>query len=333
MKKESIRIFALILVLAMAFAVVGCGSTEPAVKTGGTQTGTEASGTEAVSTEGHYKIGLSISDKSLPFFGVIESVIREKIEANGDTLVAVDAGNDLQTQINQIEDLIAQDIDILLLIPRDNKGVLPALVACKDAGIPVISVDQEPFDTEYLTSHVASDNYDCGKVIGTHMAKILPEGSKILVIQASFAESITNRVKGMKEAAEAAGVTYDYIDVEYTGDQEPLTLIEDALQANSDLDAIYGPYEAFSLAAAAAVQSARLNIPVFGVDASPSEKAAIKEGAITATAAQSPYKIGDQVIITVYDVLKGVEVENRYLIPSFIVDANNVDEYGTTDWQ
>lgn len=58
--------------------------------------------------------GFTVTTNNNPFFAEIEDAVREVIEANGDVLITSDPQSDLQTQISQCEDMIAQGIDCLL---------------------------------------------------------------------------------------------------------------------------------------------------------------------------------------------------------------------------
>ena len=53
---------------------------------------------------------------------------------------------------------------------------------------------------------------------------------------------------------------------------------------------------------------------------------------MTATGAQSPINI-KQCVEVAYQILAGQEVEKEIKVPTFLIDASNVDQYGTDGWQ
>ena len=52
-----------------------------------------------------------------------------------------------------------------------------------------------------------------------------------------------------------------------------------------------------------------------------------------ATAAQSPINIGKESVAVAYKILSGESVEKNILVPTFLIDKNNVAEYGLDGWQ
>ncbi|MCD8362425.1 MAG: substrate-binding domain-containing protein [Lachnospiraceae bacterium] len=323
------------LCLAMVFSLVACGSSSgTTTETAGEEATEDASDvgeTEESTEEQHYKIGFSFQDASQPFHTTIRDEIQSIVEANGDTFIYADPAMDQQLQIDQIEDMITQEIDILVLNAVENDGVLPALEACKNAGIPIIAYDARPVDDGYIVSYIASDNVTAGGLIGEYAMEQLEEGSKVGIMYFPYSDSIINRTDGFESTV---GDYFEVVRGEVTVGYI-LETAEDMIQANPDLDAIFGPYEGFSIVAAAAVQAAGLGdtVQVYGVDGSPSEKEAIESGEMTATAAQSPVSIADKTAEVMYQYLAGEEVESEYLLDSFIIDADNVAEYGTDGWQ
>ena len=72
---------------------------------------------------------------------------------------------------------------------------------------------------------------------------------------------------------------------------------------------------------------------IYGVDGSPDVKALLKDTMIEGTGAQSPITIGKTIAETAYKWLDGEEVEEFIPIETFLVTADNVDDYGTDGWQ
>ena len=97
--------------------------------------------------------------------------------------------------------------------------------------------------------------------------------------------------------------------------------------------AIFGGNDPTALGAYAAAEAAGSDALIYGVDGSPDVKALVAEGGITGTGAQSPINIGKTIAEVYYQWLDGEEVEARYPIETFMINADNVAEYGTDGWQ
>ena len=90
----------------------------------------------AASAEGHV-FGYTCMDLTNPFHIAMRDAMKAAIEANGDTLVDIDGRLDQTKQNEVIEDLLAQDIEVLFLNPVDSASVQPELEACASKGILV----------------------------------------------------------------------------------------------------------------------------------------------------------------------------------------------------
>ena len=286
--------------------------------------------------KGPFKFGYTCMDGSNPFFVVIEKTIREAVEANGDTLVSTDPANDATRQVSQIEDMIAQDLDAIFLNPVDAEGIRPALDQLKQAGVPIINFDAEVADMSYITSYVGSDNYNAGKVCGEDLVKRLPNGGPILVLDSPTMQSVVDRVNGFLEAIDGKG--FDIVGrQDARGNLEvSLRQTEDLLQANPNVVAIFGGNDPTALGCLAAAKAAGLkNCLIYGVDGSPDIKAEMaRPGSLIAgSGAQSPVTMAKDAVKVMYKVMAGEKVDARYPVTTFLINADNVAEFGTDGWQ
>lgn len=288
-----------------------------------------------VSAEG-LKFGYTCMDGTNPFFVTIENRMREMVEEKGDELIAVDPANDVTKQIPMVEDLIVQEIDGMFMNPVDAEGILPALDQLKEAGIPIIGFDTEVADMSYLVSYAGSDNYNAGKVCGEDLVKRCPDGGKIIVLDSPTMQSVTDRTNGFLEAIDGKGF-------EIVGQQDAKGnlqvsqgLAEDLLTANPDIVAIFGGNDPTALGALAAAKGQNFEgILIYGVDGSPDIKAELAKGdsLIAGTGAQSPVTIAETAVDLMYKHLAGEEIDDRYPVETFLITAENVEEYGTDGWQ
>ncbi len=292
----------------------------------------------AVSGEkkGPYKFGYTAMDGSNPFFVVIEKTIRGLVEGNGDTLIATDPANDVSLQISQVEDMIAQDIDAIFLNPVDAEGIRPALDQLKQADIPIINFDTEVADLSYVTSYVGSDNYNAGKVCGEDLVRRLPNGGPIIILDSPTMQSVVDRTKGFEDAIAGKGFTVVGRQDARGNLEVSMRHAEDLLQANSNVVAIFGGNDPTALGALAAAKAAGLkDCLIYGVDGSPDIKAEIASGTslIAGSGAQSPVTIAKDAVSVMYKVMNGEKVDARYPVITFMINADNVAQYGTDGWQ
>lgn len=338
MKKKLVS--AVLCTAMLTTILAGCGgggeaapaATEPAAEAPAAEEEAPAAEAEApAASEGGRTIGYTCMDGTNPFFVALEGAIREVVEAHGDTLVSMDPANDSNTQIDQIEDMISRGVDVMFVNPVDVDGIIPALDMLKDADIPMFGFDTQVGDMSYLTSYAGSDNYNAGYVCGEDLAKKCPEGGDILVLDSPTMQSVVDRTDGFLKAIEESGVTFNVVgQQDAQGNQQVANeKATDLLTANPDVVAIFGGNDPTALGADAAGVAPK----IYGVDGSPDIKALLKDTMIEGTGAQSPITIGKTIAETAYKWLDGETVEEFIPIETFLITADNVDEFGTDAWQ
>jgi len=287
----------------------------------------------AAMAEGN-KIGYTCMDGTNPFFVALEGSIREVVEANGDELISLDPQNSNEKQLALVEDIIAQGVVAMFVNPVDREGIIPALDALKAAGIPIFGFDTEvAMAEEYLVTYAGSDNYNAGYVCGLDLVEKCPEGGDIIVLDSPTMQSVVDRTNGFLAAIEGKGFTV-VSQIDSMGNQELGNKNgTDALTANPNAVAIFGGNDPTALGAYAAAEAAGSKALIYGVDGSPDIKALIAEGKVTGSGAQSPMTIGKTIAELYYKWAAGETVESRYPIETFMINADNVAEFGTDGWQ
>lgn len=274
-----------------------------------------------------------------PFFIVLEGAIREKVEAQGDTLITVDPANDVTLQVSQIEDLINRGIEGIFLNPADWEGIAPAILQLNQAGIPIFNFDTEVKDLDKVTAYVGSNNYNAGFVCGEELAKRHPEGGNIVVLDSPTMNSVNDRINGFFAAIEESGVKFEVVhQQDARGDlEQAMGIMDDVLQREFEggIVAIMGGNDPTALGAyASCLAAGRTEIEIYGVDGSPDAKKAIAEGGqFIASGAQSPKNIGYLSVEVANKYFANEAFEFRTPVPTFLINQDNVQEYGIDNWQ
>ena len=275
-----------------------------------------------------------------PFFIVIENAIREVVEANGDTLITFDPAMDNALQISQLEDAISKKVELMFVNPADKEGIVPAMVQLKEAGIPIVNYDAEVADYEkYVTAYVGSNNYNAGYVCGEDLAKRHPDGGNIVILDFPAAQSVVDRINGFNDAVAKSGVKFNIVaQQDAQGDlQKAMTIMDDILQRKFDggIVAAFGGNDPTALGIYASCLAAnRKEIEIYGVDGSPDAKKAIAEkGQFIGSGAQSPINIGKLSVEVAYKILNGEAHDFRIPVDTFLINQENVEQFGIDGWQ
>jgi len=147
------------------------------------------------------------------------------------------AEDNSNTQVEQIKELVASGIDILMISPYESTPLTPIVEEVYHSGIPVILIDRE-LDSDQYTGYVGADNYQIGKTACHYIANKLNGKGKILEIQGSMASSIAKfRSSGFRDALK----NYPGMKIVATvNSKTPHQTIIDSIDDHPDINIVYG---------------------------------------------------------------------------------------------
>ncbi|MEK5642394.1 D-ribose ABC transporter substrate-binding protein [Paenibacillus rhizosphaerae] len=264
------------------------------------------------------KIGLSVSTLNNPFFVSLKDGVVAEAKKQGMETIVVDAQNDSAKQSNDVDDLIQKGVNVLLINPTDSAAISTVVQNANDLGIPVITLDRSS-DKGDVKALVASDNVKGGKMAAEYIVKMLGKGAKVIELEGVPGASATReRGKGFHEVADTDlnVIAKQAADFDRT---KGLNVMENLLQGNPDVQAVFAHNDEMALGAIEAIQSSGKNIPVIGFDGNEDALNSIKAGKLTATVAQQPELIGQMAVQAAKDVLQGKTVDKSIPAPLKLV--------------
>lgn len=255
-------------------------------------------------------VGASLLTQQHPFYIELADAMKAEAKNDGVDLEIAIANQDLGKQLNDVEDFIVKGAKVIILSPVDSQGVLPVIQKAQKSGIKVITVDV-PANGVEVTSYIGTDNYTGGVKAGELMAKALGNKGNVAIIDYPTVQSVVSRVEGFKKAVAA------HPEIKIVAQQtgitraEALAVAQNMLQANPDIQGIFGFGDDAALAAAVAVKSAGLadKVKVIGFDGmEEARKAVDSDPVMVGVIRQYPDKMGAEAIKTAVKVLKGENV-------------------------
>jgi inositol transport system substrate-binding protein len=99
-------------------------------------------------------------------------------------LVFADANGDVNKQLDQLDNFIAQKVDVIVVLPVDYDGIVPGVEKANAAGIPVISLAIKSHGGKY--DYVGSSNVDAGRLQAQFMHDHLPKNAQIVYLQGTL---------------------------------------------------------------------------------------------------------------------------------------------------
>ncbi len=303
-----------ILLIVAALALAACAGTSapeqaPAATQAPAEQPTEA---PAAPGSGEITIGLSLSTLNNPFFVTLKEGAEKTAADAGVKLIVVDAQDDPAKEATNIEDLIQKGVDALLINPTDADAVVPSIQKANKAGIPVFTIDRGAAGGE-VVSHIASDNVAGGRMAGEFLCKALDGKGKVVELEGIPGTSAArDRGKGFNDymSSECPGVEIVARQTANFNRAEGLTVFENILQAQPEIDGVFAHNDEMILGALEAAESAgRANDIVFvGFDAVDDAVQAVKDGKLAATIAQQPAEMGKLGVYFAVRYLNGEDV-------------------------
>jgi ribose transport system substrate-binding protein len=267
------------------------------------------------------------------FFTQMNAGAEAQAAERGADLVIYNANNDPAAQNNAIETYIAQEVDGLVVVAIDVNGVMPAVQAAADAGIPVVAVDAILPDGPQI-AQVGVDNEDAGRMIGQHFLDYMATemgGSAELGIVGALNSYIQNvRQEGFESVVtNAEGVEMTGVVDGRNIQDNAMSAAENLLTANPDMSAMYATGEPALIGAVAAVESQgrQSDVRIVGWDLSSAAIRGIDEGYVVGVVQQDPAGMGAAAVDALLDHLNGEEVPAQIDVPVTIVTRENVDDY------
>lgn len=256
---------------------------------------------------------------------------------SADASVSVtDANGVAANQFSQIEDLVAQKISVLVVLPADYTALGNALQAAKDAGVKVVNADSKVVESDQslVDVFVTADAYKGGVTCSEYLAEKLPKNAKIGVINYSVLSVIADRFTGLRDALKNKGRT-DVVVVEK--DATDLSAIasytEDLLTANSDIAGFVCLNDNAALACYGMCdQMGRSDAMVIGFDSSSAGNQSISAQQMTGTMVYSPADLAKTSCDAAVKLSDNKEVEKDTKIDMWMINRENISQQNLESW-
>ena len=283
------------------------------------------------------RIGLSMHNQTADWAVQFKDTFLALGEENGIDVVWNDANSVAADQVNNIDDLLAQDIDVLVVVPADYTALGQALAAAKDLGVKVVNADSKVVeeDQQYVDCFVTADCYEGGKTCGKYLAEFFPEGATIGGLNYPQIAVIADRFTGTQDAWNELGRDdLVLIDKTCTDLNAIATYTEDMLMANPEIAGFVCLNDNTALSCyAACVQLDRPDCVVIGFDGSPASKQSIANGEMTATLVYSPVDMATYSFDAAAKLAKGEEAEQEVKVDMWMINPDNIAERDLENWE
>ena len=245
--------------------------------------------------------------------------------------IVKDANLSSERQVEQIKDLIAEKVDLLIASPAEAEPIAPIIDKAYSQGIPVILVDRSTLSKNY-TAFIGASNYKIGLDAGAYTNALLKGKGNVLEIAGPDVGSSADigRHKGFIDFIKRyPGIKYVS---RFNGDWDKFPgewdkQFTDKLKSLNDINLIFAQNDRLALAAYNVCKKLGLDqrIKIIGIDGLPGENGGIdlvEKGILKATILYPTG--GEEAIQTAFNILENKPYQKETELSTTIIDSTNV---------
>ena len=261
------------------------------------------------------------------FCAQIKDAFAAKAKVDGIDVEFLDAKNDGNMQIDQLNEEIGKGAGAIILLAVDGSSIVKTIEKANDAGIPIITVNRSVAGGRVLRAY--SDDVEAGRMQGAYMAANLPLNAKIVYLQGDATQgSAVGRWEGFKEACldkRPDIQLLSFVDAGWSK-AEALKTMTLWMKMFPEINGVVAGNDEMALGAIAALKGAnRLSgCLISGVDATPAGLAAVKAGEMAQTVKQDAKAQGEGALTLAEGFLKGDPPSGDLAIPFTSITVDNI---------
>jgi methyl-galactoside transport system substrate-binding protein len=341
------KALAMILALAMVFALAACGggTTEPAPAATTPAATTPAATTPAASGPKTFKVGVAIYQFDDNFMTLYRNELLSYFESlNNDSVkydvTIVDGKNDMAEQNNQIDNFITQGMDAIILNLVQTSSADAAIDKIVAANIPLILINREPLgdngDESYKgildnakVCYVGADARQSGTYQGEIIRDLANKGdingdgkvSYIMIEGDPENVDAQYRTEFSVKALTDAGITVECLDDQignWAQAKGQEICANDLAKYGDAVEVVFCNNDAMALGAATAITAAGRtvgqDIYLVGVDALEECQQMVKDGTMTGTVLNDHIGQSHTAVDVTVKALNGENIQNYYWV-------------------
>jgi ribose transport system substrate-binding protein len=272
---------------------------------------------DSSATSGKPKIALVMKSLANEFFSTMAEGAKKHQAAHPNAYELIVNGikneTDLAEQVSVVEQMIARQVNAIVIAPADSKALVTVLKRAKDAGVLVVNIDNK-LDAQALKEaglsvpFVGPDNRAGARKVGEELARHLRSGDPVAIIEGiPTAFNGQQRRLGFEEAMKAAGMNIVTVQSGNWEMEKANNVATAVLSEHPELKAILCANDNMALGAVSAIQAAGKTgkVLVVGFDNIGAIRPMLADGRVIATADQRADELAVFGIEAALKILKG----------------------------
>ena len=272
-----------------------------------------------------YTIGVVLKAMDSEHWLSVRSGMTEAAQKNNMRLIVITAENEtaFAEQNKIISDLLANDIDALIVSPTNINHTKEFVDLARKKNIPVFSIDEEIDEIIYI----GSNNYAVGEMAAAFMAANLPAGSEVSVISGSANQNAhIQRTAGFVDYIEKnSSLIIGKTMAAETQYRQAMTQAEKLLRERPNTRGIFVTSAIMTLGVIETTEN--FPVMIIGVDTQNDAIMAVKNGKIDALISQDGHESGRLAIEVVAAHMNNEPVQKYNFIRNELITADNAEHF------
>jgi ribose transport system substrate-binding protein len=273
-------------------------------------------------------IGVSLPDLSTPFFSEVNRGITNAAKGIGANIIEGDNQYDLAKQVQQIQDFVAQKVELIILFPDDPKALDPVVKQAQAAGVFVVAVGRPLGNAD---ANVGTDSAEAASLACDYLAQQLGQSGNVVIINGPPDPIAEARVAGCK-ATISKFPNMKVISSDQNGQWTEAggkAAMLALLQQFNTIDGVFAVNSDEARGSELALRAAGRKVKaIVSVGATFLDKGDLsKDSMIAAVVIERAYSIGEKAIQIGAKLLNGEKVPKDTFIPPVVVNRETLESY------
>lgn len=294
-------------------------------------------------------ICFAFQDLETEFWVAGHKAITTTLQDMGHSVIERNANEDVNKQLEQVRDCIAQGVDGIIMIPQDGESAVTIVKEAQNADVPIVVFNRPPADMSKGMIVVADNAAIAEEATGFVLDKALSAAAadaklNALVVVGDLSDSnAIERKKGFEAAVAKHPDRFNVIEVASEWDAATaLANLEAAVTANPEIDVMFTSSDFLFPTIRSVLEPRGMwkktgeegHIPLAGLDGDATACSLIKEGYVDATGVQDLYFEAEASVNAIVKAVEAGEPQLNEVIadPGFALTTDNLGEREMDMW-
>lgn len=236
--------------------------------------------------------------------------------------------DDIDEQRELIRQTVAARPSAIVLLPAHESALNDAIAEADARGIPIFHIVSKPRTSTWV-NYVATDSVGMAGDIANHLFDHLGGSGNIVIMDGTpSAIASPERHKGFVEAAgKRPGITILDSVCGYLLRAPAHAATQDVLRRHARIDGMLVANDLMAMGVIDALEESGRTFPIASINGTPEAVAAIRNGAMLATASFNTLAFGELSVEAAARYLRGETVPREIMLPTAIIDRSNVGHW------